>query len=678
MKTDMDLNLYKFFGVELPKDTNGSGQVVADCPFCGHPQHFYIDRVTGQFRCMDAACGVKGNKYSFLSQYYDAAFQSTRPFSYRRLSARRRHDHQDIFSSAHIAYDHGTRSWLIPVNNAKGGMVNLLTYRGEGPTLSAPGCKQHLIGLDELQKKGPVLLVEGPFDRASLLWLLRKCKDPDTSISVLAVPGADYSFKNDLDCLTNRNVYLLYDNDDAGANGMKTASRKIAAIAKSTHLLVWPPDRFPAGYDIDDLVRDGHLKPDDLLEDILSWCYKYKRGADPGAEIPELVRNTVDEVLVDFEKTKIHVSDALRDCLTITLAAVTATRLDGESIWLYIVGDSGAGKSLILESTLGSEYCLYRTSITSRSFISGFRSDGPDNSLLALIPGRSLIVKDYSNVLALAPQEQDQLVGILRDAFDGKISKNFGNKLHIEYPLPGSGLDSCRFSFIAGVTKRIHTKNHVDLGERFLKYEIPRLTGDDIQIIRAALGDDSWKAHENQLQRAASVAAFLGRDLPKKVPTLDEAFLERLVALVQFIELCRAPVSRTGVDLDYAPTPEFGGRLAKQLKKLSQSLCITLNVKKADDEVYRLIRDVAWHTAHGWRRTLYGKIYELGPVSLAALCDETGFSHATAYRQTQNMFALGLIKRGRDITGKEGRPKPTWLLTTRAKRIYNVAKIGEI
>lgn len=665
--------LYEFWGVDIPEEPNGSNQYVTDCPFCGHSKHFYIDADTSMYQCKDSACSMEGNPYTFLAEVYRRAEQTTVPFHSKKLSYFRKKFPGAAYEGQ-FAYDRENKVFLFADRNAKGSLCNLSRYGGDGPVFGSPGCSQHFFGIDELAPEGPVFICEGRWDRYALRYLLSRLKENLGPFTVLGAPGASNVPKADLEYLAGRDVYLFYDNDEAGRNGAKSACRKLHGHVGSLHLLAWPEGQFPDKYDLEDLIRESPSRPDQLWKDILSWCFRYQVGADPNEKPPELVRTNFNELLQDFTETGVHMYPGLRDCLALTLAVVYSTKLSGEPLWLYAIGDPGRGKSLVLDSTLGSYQCLYRTSVTHKAFINGFRNtEGGDNSLLALLPGKALIIKDYSNVLSLPHVEQEQLVSLLREAYDGRIVRNFGNNLYREYPPADSPFRDCRFSLVAGVTKEIHAKSHAGLGERFLKYEIPCTEDDNLRAMMAAL-DDNWKTHERQMHRSAAVGSFLDRRVNfQQLPNVPDWYKQRLIALSEFVGLSRSPVSRTRGDLDYSPSAESGTRVAKQLRKLTQSLCFVFNQTEPTEEIYRLVRKVAWDTAHSWRRDLSLCLFhEEKPLNTHEVTEVSNLSLGTCHRQLHDMKAL------RSLRGRKENGQMTWSMTDKLRGIITEAHLENV
>ena len=240
MANGPDCRIYEFFGIRLPEETNGSNQYVVDCPFCDHEGHFYINKENALFCCMDSACGCKGNPYTFMELLYEESKRETTPFSYRRLSAKRKRLPQAAFKQSNIVYSKRLDEWLIPYRNREGRIVGLCRYSGEGAPITAPGCSLHLYGLERLQETGPIFLCEGQWDAIALSWLLSRCANKPEAYTVLAVPGASNLPKSDVEALKGRDVYLMFDNDEAGRAGMKSACHKLNELAADLMLLSWP------------------------------------------------------------------------------------------------------------------------------------------------------------------------------------------------------------------------------------------------------------------------------------------------------------------------------------------------------------------------------------------------------------------------------------------------------
>ncbi len=92
---------------------------------------------------------------------------------------------------------------------------------------------------------------------------------------------------------------------------------------------------------------------------------------------------------------------------------------------------------------------IYSSSTLSpRRLISGARVEGDcDSSLLPKLDGNILFIKDFTTILTLPAGERREILGTLRDIYDGYSSKEFGHLGHVSI--------RSRFGMIAGVNPAV-------------------------------------------------------------------------------------------------------------------------------------------------------------------------------------------------------------------------------
>ena len=138
------------------------------------------------------------------------------------------------------------------MRNSEGSIVNLHVKSDGQPFMSSPTCTLHLFGEDKVgpDKPGPFYLCEGPWDMAAMQQLLTANKKPGV---VVAVPGAAV-FKQEWSLLfpENATIYLLYDNDNAGTEGMKRAAKILRDTGNRTISSIRWPATVAEGYDLND------------------------------------------------------------------------------------------------------------------------------------------------------------------------------------------------------------------------------------------------------------------------------------------------------------------------------------------------------------------------------------------------------------------------------------------
>ncbi|GAG25901.1 unnamed protein product, partial [marine sediment metagenome] len=226
--------------------------------------------------------------------------------------------------------------------------------------------------------------------------------------------------------------------------------------------------------------------------------------------------------------------------LDVMYGAIIANRLQGDPIWLFIVAPSGGMKTELLLSLYNSPGIYETTSLTPPALISGANfGAGGDPSLIPKLNKKVLIIKDFTTVLNLNAVALDEIFGILRDAYDGHITKHFGNAIIRSY-------DS-KFGIIAGVTPaiEIYTEQHTALGERFLRYKIQTPTGSDYQndILMRAIDNIG---HEDDMRSSlANISKEVLNHEYDNIPEVPDDILKRIIALAQWTGLMRATVIRS-------------------------------------------------------------------------------------------------------------------------------------
>src|SRR5262249_23758004 len=119
------------------------------------------------------------------------------------------------------------------------------------------------------------------------------------------------------------------------------------------------------------------------------------------------------------------------DVVDVTLAVPAGNKLlKTDSLWLFLKGPPGSGKTEMMNALKGlPEWAMLVSNLTPAALISGFgdpTKDRTGQSLLPQLDGKTLIVKDFTTILSMNPTARDEIFGILRDAYDGHASKNFG------------------------------------------------------------------------------------------------------------------------------------------------------------------------------------------------------------------------------------------------------------
>ncbi len=571
------LTAFEFHGFGSNSETNE--EALGDCVFCGKEDHFYLNLESGLWKCH--RCQEGGNLETFLYKVHEQCLQETTKADRQKLGKDR-----GVSSGAikrHFLAIRPDGNWLIPYYDLNCRLINLKVYTGE-KLLNTTGIKTELYTPFGIQPKVPILVCEGEWDAIALEMILKKQKKLD-QYSIVAVPGAG-SFKSRWsEVFQERDVILLLDNDESGTKGMDLLLKKCTTFPDSIKSIKWPND-YPSKYDIRDLVISKKGKEEEVLEFIEANLQDRTSELLPS-------RTEFQEVITDFKKT-LYVSKTFENAILISLSTVVSCRIPGDPLWMFLVGPPGSGKTTLLESFHKTKLCELVSKFTAKSLISGFKTtDGEDPSLLPRLKDRTLVIKDYTAIKSMPIQTQEELYGILRDAYDGFVKIPYGNKEIRSY-------NDVYFSLLAGVTDVIYGDNRASLGERFLKCDILDETDDSERLVQAAVNKSFKDLKTTKQFLRLSVRSFL--DEFKEIPSLPELssdLKERIVAFAQIIAILRSQVPRVKGEVSYTPRPEIGTRIATQLCKLALSVSLVLKEPAVTERVYDLLLKVGLDSSKG-------------------------------------------------------------------------------
>lgn len=672
------LRPFDYHGVSFRPVHEGDTEARGECPFCSHEsQKFYVNLESGQYNCKH--CNSSGNIYTFLTHLHDTALLETTKDDYTELADHRRGVPWALLRDNGFAVAHRTPTvkWLIPTYNIKNHLSNLRTYVTGKPVFGTAGLGNQLWRLNHYRGTGTIFLCEGEWDTLALE-RLRLAAGIDCT--VLGVPGAS-QFKQDwLSLFQSRDVVICFDNDAPGENGAERTANMLKPIAQSIRVLRWPPDTAD-GWDVRDTViqeldeskRDPVRVWRDFEKLLQVPVHLIRGGYEPGSpsssEEIELPKCESFRTLLKHFKESYHVDNHMADGLAIIMATLLSIQLPGDPLWLFIVAPPGSGKTMFLTSTMRSKWTVFRSSLTPKSLISGYRSDEGDPSLIPQLTGKVLVLKDYTEIISMNREAQEEIYAILRGAYDGNCEKTFGNGITRTY-------HNCHFAMIAGVTDVIYGDDRASLGERFIKYQLVSSMEVDVtkHILAAITGMARQVEVEQKLQLL--VAGFLNRDITAiDLPPLPDAYLLRVVALSQIISHLRATVPRVGRndELAYRPSPEVGTRLAKQLVKLGQCLAVVYGKSEVDEQCWKLMKQVALDTARGWNLDVFQALakYHPKPRLREQISHDANISGTTCQRRLDNLRLLGTVQYRPIHQAGPGQPPHGWTLSPDIAELWN-------
>ncbi len=534
-------------------------------------------------------------------------------------------------------------------------------YRTSKRPVSSVGGHAGLImpvrkGEAEFRNSKRIYVCEGEWDGMAWWEALRSQGIED---DVVAVPGATIFPQKTLGLFKNKEVVFLYDNDEAGQLGCERAWTKLQGIASSMKRIKWK-EGLSNGWDVRDAyTKDCGLNGGALYEYVTELLVDEgfsKKNEDGSLASVSSPGGTSSNVInpegkgLSSEETLTRYRKWLKldqpEILDIVFGAAFANRMELPPLWIFLVGQSGSGKSEVLMSLSNAPLINDTSSITDKTLISGMDFGKQDPSLIPKLIGKTWVVKDFTTILDLRQEARDAIFSILRDAYDGKVERGFGNGVRSRRYVG-------KFGIIAGTTGKIDSvaNKNAALGERFLRWRIKSggtvLSGTEI-IMKSLKNLHHDVCMKQELLMIAK--EVLDRPITRdQYPTLPSWFNNRLVELAQWVSNMRGVIERdrwgAGHDVMLSkPIIELGTRIANQLAILAMGIGVYHGKKEVDEEIYSIIVNVARDTCPDRMESVVRAFYVLrGEATVAEISKETHFNHGTVKAVIDDLMILKAV-----------------------------------
>jgi predicted transcriptional regulator len=355
------------------------------------------------------------------------------------------------------------------------------------------------------------------------------------------------------------------------------------------------------------------------------------------------------------------------EALEVCLSAVAAHHnVQGDPVWLFVIGPSSSGKtSIIINSLAASPSAYVLGDLTRNTFISHQqgKQGGGDSGLLKLM-GKSgiFLFKDFTTFLSKREEERAEIAAQLREIYDGRWTKNTG---------AGATDWEGKVTTIAVATPILERAWGVkrELGERFLTVRWPRIGG--IAMARAAAKQRGRETSISDTTRA------LGKELlssmPSKVlePIPDEMSIIT-AALSELIAHVRANVTRDSsrdreiIDL---PNIEEPGRINKSLELLVAGHAALWHRSPSLDDL-RIAQRVAFDTMPPVRRVILDCFRSGAKLTRAEIAKATGVPSSTVHWTAEELESFGLL-----TIAHNSQAETEYTLTEKAQDLFRDARL---
>ncbi len=640
-------------------DTDGD-EARGACPFCGGKGRSPFTANVETFAWHCHKCGREGGFMDFLSQRVEVYAAALRGLPADRLSGNRGVSLKTLQAWS-VGWSQGRGRHMIPVRELSGKVCNVHCYEIGAPKdkrmVGTSGGKNGLMFADpeRFAEVDTLWVCEGEWDAMAMDDALRGDR---REAAVVGVPGAASAGESLAQVGQGKHVILAFDKDEGGERGEERCRGVLEGRALTVRSVRWPDTAKPK-YDVRDMWLEHDRRPRPFLKALEKLLVDEPPNLDapPAAggarpDFPSRARVLAsrmegdglprDEIIKTFRKW-LYLPDA--EVLDVMFGAVLANRLDGDPLWMFIVGPPGCGKSELLMSLTDCPLVVTRTTVTRAALVSGRASAGPDPSLLPKLDGQVLVVKDFTTILKKQEQDREELFGVLRDAYDGRFVAEFGGGELRNY--------KTKFGMVVGVTPEIEKvgPGHTVAGERFLKYYMRHSTG-RVDVGRPAAERailNRPRKTEMQAELNAASKAALVRAMPGE-PTLGEHEMRRILGLAQWTAAMRGAVTKDKYtrEMLFKPTTEVATRLSGQMSKLAAGMAIFRGKARITSAELMVLAHVARDTAPDINEEMVRQMYVRSRDEYALWIDVARWCHfpeELVQARLADLEMLGLVQR---------------------------------
>lgn len=339
------------------------------------------------------------------------------------------------------------------------------------------------------------------------------------------------------------------------------------------------------------------------------------------------------------------------DVFNAVAAAAAAERLDGDPLWLLVIGGPGTAKTEIVQALTGADAIVISTISSEAGLLSATpkteRAGDASGGLLRALGERGLlVVKDFTSILSMDRRLRARVLAAFREIHDGHWLRVVGSEGGRTFRWEG------RVGIIGAVTTEWDHKYSViaAMGDRFVCIRVGSTVG-RVAAGRHAISNLGTEESMRDQLATATRAVLAGVDASQPIEvSSDEA--EQLLAAANLVTLARTAAVRNtaGYVLD-VHDPEMPTRFVKQITQLMRG-AVAIGLRR--DRALELAMRCARESIPPRRLAILDDVAANAPTPVHEVCERLRKSRTTVERELEALYLLRLLDREEEQLGAGG------------------------
>lgn len=555
-------------------------------------------------------------------------------------------------------------------------------YSGNGKITYPKGATAQIYGWDTLKATtDKILICEGELDRLALL---------SKGVPAITSTHGAGTFKDEW-CEKigkGREIYICYDNDDAGKKGSGRVAKIMEDFGNDVHIITLPEDVGDGG-DITDYFVKLKGTPDDLFGKYakkiseLEKSERIKQIAKPEQEIDcERWRNVIND---NFPELLFASEMGLSVIAQILINEVT------NPFALVLVDVPSSGKTISINFFSEIKELTYASDkFTPASFVSNASNVRKDKlteiDLLPRLKYKMFLIRDLATLFSKRDDDLNECLGLLTRVLDGE-GLNTDSGIHGQRQYVGEYL----FMVLAGSTPippRVW-KMMGNLGSRLFFLNMGSKNKSEEELA-GQLTTLSYKEKEKICRIATKNFLYTlwskypnGVDWDKSSDQQEDKLIivrcAKLLAKLRGVINVWPDKTQAGETYEHThPVVEKPDRINQLFYNLCRGHALVCGRFQINKEDLRLIVELAADSAPTIRAILFRKILENdGQMKTATVMTALNCSRPTAHKEMEVLKILGVCRTTEESDGFVGQPEKTihlseefeWFLTDECRAI---------